>query len=193
MKFIASALLALVFVPVESALGQESALDRRALESTASGPEKTAAAQDSESQDILRGFKSYYIKSDTIYLHRDTLLKELQARGVFRLGADGNGGREGRRCGHHDYAAVSDLGMELSDGLPADRHGARHRQGIRRSGKDCGSSIGGNDRGTDPIRAAAASILSRRPSHPAASGKFGSGKGEVLESKVHLGTSIASP
>jgi hypothetical protein len=65
MKFLASALLALVFVPVESALGQESALDRRALESTASGPEKPAAAQDSESQDILRGFKSYYIKSDT--------------------------------------------------------------------------------------------------------------------------------
>jgi hypothetical protein len=30
MKFLASALLALVFVPVESALGQESALDRRA-------------------------------------------------------------------------------------------------------------------------------------------------------------------
>jgi len=83
MKFLASALLALVFVPVESALGQESALDRRALESTASGPEKTAAAQDSESQDILRGFKSYYIKSDTIYLHRDTLLKELQKRGEF--------------------------------------------------------------------------------------------------------------
>src|SRR5260370_2637605 len=83
MKFLASALLALVFVPVESALGQESALDRRAVESEAYGPEKTAAAQDSESQDILRGFKSYYIKSDTIYLHRDTLLKELQKRGEF--------------------------------------------------------------------------------------------------------------
>jgi hypothetical protein len=83
MKFLASALLALVFVPVESALGQESALDRRALESTSSGLEKTAAAQNSDPQNILRGFKSYYIKSDTIYLHPDTLLKELQKRGEF--------------------------------------------------------------------------------------------------------------
>ena len=43
MKFLASALFTLVFVPVELALGQGSALDRRALESTASGPEKNAA------------------------------------------------------------------------------------------------------------------------------------------------------
>jgi hypothetical protein len=83
MKFLTSALLALLFVGVESILGQESVPDRRALESTASGPEKTPAHQNSEARDILRGFKSYYIKSDTIYLHRDTLLKELQERGEF--------------------------------------------------------------------------------------------------------------
>lgn len=83
MKFLASALLILVLVPVGSVFGQESSPDRRALESTPSGPEKTGAAQNSDPQDILRGFKSYYIKSDTIYLHRDMLLKELQKRGEF--------------------------------------------------------------------------------------------------------------
>ena len=83
MKSLASALLILVLVPVGSGFGQESSPDRRALESTPSGPEKTGAAQNSDAQDILRGFKSYYIKSDTIYLHRDTLLKELQKRGEF--------------------------------------------------------------------------------------------------------------
>jgi hypothetical protein len=83
MKFLSSALLALVFVPVESTLGQESTLDRRALESSTSGLEKTVAAQNSDPQDILSGFKSYYIKSDTIYLHPDTLLRELQKRGEF--------------------------------------------------------------------------------------------------------------
>jgi len=83
MKFLASALLTLVFVTVESTPGQESAPDRRALKSTSSGVKKTPAAQDSESQDILRGFKSYYIKSDTIYLHRETLQKELQNRLEF--------------------------------------------------------------------------------------------------------------
>jgi hypothetical protein len=83
MKFLASALLALVFVKVESTRGQESAPARRALEPTSSGVEKAPAAQNSAPSDILRGFKSYYIKSDTIYLHWDTLLKELQKRGEF--------------------------------------------------------------------------------------------------------------
>ena len=83
MKFLVSALLILIVVPVQSALGQESGADRRALESTTSGLEKAEAAQNSDSQDILRGFKSYYIKSDTIYMHRETLLKELEKRGEF--------------------------------------------------------------------------------------------------------------
>jgi hypothetical protein len=83
MKFLVSALLVLVFVTVESAPGQESAPDHRALASTASGLEKTPAAQNPVPQDILRGFKSYYIKSDTIYLHRETLGKELQNRPEF--------------------------------------------------------------------------------------------------------------
>jgi hypothetical protein len=83
MKFLASALLILVLVPVESALGQESTPDCRALESTSSGLEKNAATQNSDAQEILGGFKSYYIKSDTVYLHRDTLQKELQKRGEF--------------------------------------------------------------------------------------------------------------
>src|SRR5712691_8197645 len=63
MKFIASALFTLLFVPVEPTLGQES---------THSDPEH-----------ILREFKSYYVKSDTIYLHRETLQKELQNRLEF--------------------------------------------------------------------------------------------------------------
>jgi len=83
MKFLASALLSLVFVTVESTLGQESALDHRALAATTLGLEKIPAAQNSDPQDILRGFKSYYIKSDTIYLHRETLQKELQNRLEF--------------------------------------------------------------------------------------------------------------
>src|SRR5713226_1137842 len=82
MKILGSA-LAFVFVTVASTLGQESAPDHRALESRTSVPEKTPGAQDSARQDILRGFKSYYIKSETIYLHQDTLLKELQKRGEF--------------------------------------------------------------------------------------------------------------
>jgi hypothetical protein len=83
MKFLASTLLVLLFVTVESTPGQESAPDHRALASTTSGLEKTPAAQNSGPQDILRGFKSYYIKSDTIYLHRETLQKELQNRPEF--------------------------------------------------------------------------------------------------------------
>lgn len=34
-------------------------------------------------EDILSGFKSYYIKSDTVYLHRETLVNELQRRREF--------------------------------------------------------------------------------------------------------------
>lgn len=83
MKSLASALLILVLVPVGSVFSQESSPDHRALESTTLGIEEAAAAQNSDPQDILRGFKSYYIKSDTIYLHQDTLLKELQKRGEF--------------------------------------------------------------------------------------------------------------
>jgi hypothetical protein len=83
MKLLASALLALLFVPTKSALGQESAPEHRSLESTTSGLEKTTAAQNSEPQDLLRAFKSYYIKSDTIYLHRETPQKELQNRREF--------------------------------------------------------------------------------------------------------------
>jgi len=83
MKFLASVLLAVVLVIVESTRGQETAPDLPALESTSSGVEKAPAAQNSDPQDILRGFKSYYIKSNTIYLHRETLQKELQSRPEF--------------------------------------------------------------------------------------------------------------
>jgi len=83
MKLLASALMALVFVTVESTPGQESAPGHRALESTTSVLEKTPAAQNSGPLDILRGFKSYYVKSDTVYMHRETLQKELQNRPEF--------------------------------------------------------------------------------------------------------------
>lgn len=63
MKFLVSALLALVLVPVESTSGQE--------------PIRL------DPDHILQEFKSYYIKSDTIYLHRETLQTELQKRGEF--------------------------------------------------------------------------------------------------------------
>src|SRR5579864_5558076 len=78
MKFLASALLALVFVPVESTLGQESTQDRATAES-----ERTSQTKDNDPEHILQEFKSYYIKSDTIYLHRETLQTELQKRGEF--------------------------------------------------------------------------------------------------------------
>jgi hypothetical protein len=83
MKFLASTLLVLLLLTVESTSGQESAPDHRALASATSAVEKTPAAQNSGPQDILRGFKSYYVKSDTIYLHRETLQKELQNRPEF--------------------------------------------------------------------------------------------------------------
>jgi hypothetical protein len=83
MKFLASALLALAFVSVESTPGQESAPDHRARASTTSGLEKTPAAENSGLQDTLRGFRSYYVKSDTVYMHRETLQKELQNRPEF--------------------------------------------------------------------------------------------------------------
>jgi hypothetical protein len=68
MKLLASALLALLFVPFESTLGQQSTQDHPTL---------------IDPEHILREFKSYYIKSDTVYLHRDTLLNELQKRAEF--------------------------------------------------------------------------------------------------------------
>jgi hypothetical protein len=83
MKFLASALLALVFVTVESTPGQESAPDHRALASTTPGLEKTPTPQNSDPQDMMRGFRSYYVKSDTVYMHRETLQKELQNRPEF--------------------------------------------------------------------------------------------------------------
>jgi hypothetical protein len=78
MKFLASALLALLFVTVESTLGQESTQDHPALES-----EKTSQTKNIDAEHILREFKSYYVRSDTIYLHRETLQKELQNRPEF--------------------------------------------------------------------------------------------------------------
>jgi hypothetical protein len=78
MKFLASALLALVFIPVESTLGQESTQDRATAESV-----RPSQTKDNDPEHILQEFKSYYIKSDTIYLHRETLQTELQKRGEF--------------------------------------------------------------------------------------------------------------
>ena len=49
----------------------------------ASSPEKLSLAKMATPEDILRGFKSYYIKSDTIYMHPETLQKELQDRKQF--------------------------------------------------------------------------------------------------------------
>jgi hypothetical protein len=46
-------------------------------------PESAPVAGKTDPADILRDFKSYCIKSDTIYMHRETLLKELQKRGEF--------------------------------------------------------------------------------------------------------------
>jgi hypothetical protein len=78
MKFLASALLALVFVPVASTLGQESTQDHPMVES-----EKSTQTNNVGPEYILREFKSYYIRSDTIYLHRETLQKELRDRPEF--------------------------------------------------------------------------------------------------------------
>ncbi len=78
MKFPAAALLALVFVPVASTLGQESTQDHPMVES-----EKTSQTNNIDPEHILREFKSYYIRSDTIYLHRETLQQELQKRAEF--------------------------------------------------------------------------------------------------------------
>ena len=77
MKFLASALLTLVVLPVGSSLAQMP------TPAPPSQPQPPATSQDTTQQshaDILRDFKSYYIKSDTIYMHRETLLKELQTR-----------------------------------------------------------------------------------------------------------------
>src|SRR5713101_8540310 len=83
MKFLASALLTLVFVPVESTFGQEPTQDHPAAESAMSRPEKASQAKSIDPERILQDFKSYYIKSDTIYLHREKLQKELQNRPEF--------------------------------------------------------------------------------------------------------------
>ena len=78
MKFLVSALLALVFVPVASTLGQESTQHHPMVES-----EKSSQTNNIGPEHILREFKSYYIRSDTIYLHRETLQKELRDRPEF--------------------------------------------------------------------------------------------------------------
>lgn len=80
MKFLASALLILVALPIGSSLAQSP------TKASPSQPQAPATGQDTTPQspgDILRDFKSYYIKSDTMYLHRETLLKELEKRGEF--------------------------------------------------------------------------------------------------------------
>jgi len=45
--------------------------------------EQEPVSRKDDPEDMLRGFKFYYIKSDTVYLHPDTLLKELQNRREF--------------------------------------------------------------------------------------------------------------
>jgi len=54
-----------------------------APESNMPASEQVPVPKKTDPEDILRGFKSYYIKSDTIYLHRETLQKELQNRPEF--------------------------------------------------------------------------------------------------------------
>jgi hypothetical protein len=54
-----------------------------APESEALPREQGTAPKKTDPNEILRGFKSYYIKSDTIYMHGETLQKELQKRGEF--------------------------------------------------------------------------------------------------------------
>jgi tetratricopeptide (TPR) repeat protein len=54
-----------------------------APESNMPASEQEPVPKKTDPEDILRGFKSYYIKSDTIYLHQETLLNELQRRGAF--------------------------------------------------------------------------------------------------------------
>jgi len=98
MKLLTSALLAQIFLisawsvlslPSLSAAQASPVLQESAEASGPAGESKTvasgqrAAAAKGESAEVLRGFKTYYIKSETIYLHRETLLKELQQRGEF--------------------------------------------------------------------------------------------------------------
>lgn len=80
MKFLASALLILAALPVSPSLAESP------TKAPPSQQQPPAASQDTTQQspaDILRDFRSYYIKSDTVYLHRETLLKELEKRGEF--------------------------------------------------------------------------------------------------------------
>ena len=53
-----------------------------ASESNTAEAEKLAAEK-ADADNVLGSFKSYYIKSDTIYLHRETLQKELRNRREF--------------------------------------------------------------------------------------------------------------
>ena len=74
--------------------GEDHPLAQQSLfvPATASGPtresnvparEQAPVPKKTDPEAILRGFKSYYVKSDTIYLHRETLQKELQNRPEF--------------------------------------------------------------------------------------------------------------
>ncbi len=52
-------------------------------ESKAAPSEKLSNSKTSTLADVLQAFKSYSVKSDTIYMHRETLMKELQKRPEF--------------------------------------------------------------------------------------------------------------
>jgi len=84
MRLHASILSALVLIPLGSALAKPPLLAQQAAKvSKAQASDQGAASAKADPADLLRGFTSYYIKSDTVYLHRETLLKELQQRGEF--------------------------------------------------------------------------------------------------------------
>src|SRR5712691_2868039 len=83
-KGILVALFYLIFQPevwAQQRTRQESAQDHSAPQSNVTAPVRLSEKTNPE--DILGSFKSYYIKSDTIYLHRETLQKELQNRLEF--------------------------------------------------------------------------------------------------------------
>src|ERR1700746_333058 len=128
-----------------------------------------------------------------LYASGDASERIAEARGISPVGADGDGGLQGRRCSHHVYSPISHLGMELPHGAPADWHGARHWQSLSGSGRDCGSSTRGDDRQAHPRSAVVARFLSRRPRNPTGLGGFACGKGQVLESKIHLWTGGGPP
>ena len=70
-------------IPVTSSAGAAPQQTGVGEKTPASSPEKLSLAKMAAPEDMLRGFKSYYIKSDTIYLHPETLQKELQGRKEF--------------------------------------------------------------------------------------------------------------